>query len=154
MKNKLKVVGVVTGIILILILVILVTYKYLDYNYMNNICTTVEYENGSDIIKGTLSNKNKLSLKLKVKLKDNCETNIGTIYLNTKDILLEEIYYQVLEGTTEVSKGIIKNIGSTPIYKDFTITNEEKEYTVYLWLNKEDISIDYTGSISLTMEGR
>jgi len=101
--------------------------------------------------------------------KTNCtiDKGKGTLYLNTdsstSQILLTSgaLKYQVIENSiTKVANGTVTS-GEVPIYSDFDVTNELKQYTVSVWLdssmindsNMNDIlTSSYIGNISMKVE--
>ena len=93
---------------------------------------------------------------------------VGTLYLNTdtatSEILLTSgaLKYQVIENSiTKVANGTVSSTGELPIYSNFDVTTELKQYTVSVWLdssmmndsNTEDIlASSYIGNISMRVE--
>lgn len=103
-----------------------------------------------------------------VKTDPSCTINgIGTLYLNTDTatsaILLTSgvLKYQVIENSiTKVANGTVSSY-ELPIYSNFDVTTEYKQYTVSVWLdssmmndsNIEDIlNSSYIGNISMKVE--
>jgi len=101
-------------------------------------------------------------------VKPECTINgNGILYLNTdsstSEILLTSgaLKYQVIENSiTKVASGTVTS-GEVPIYSDFDVTNELKQYTVSVWLdgsmindsNMNDIlTSSYIGNISMKVE--
>lgn len=181
MKNK-----VTTSILIVSIIIIVVvgvTFAYITWtsDKINNTgtseCFDVLYVKGQDI--GSDSNPANFTLAssyteglssvIKVNLNDTCTilNGTGTLYLNTdsttSSILLTSnvLKYQVLDGTNEVGSGVITSIDTIEIYSNIPITNEEKEITVYIWIDgslvnndnsSEILSSIYKGHISMSIE--
>lgn len=182
MKNKVEIVGIIFGVILFIIIVSGATYAFYSWASDPNTgfisgdsqCFDIVYTKGVDVVNGSLSfgttYAGGLNTKVKVKTKDTCTINgIGTLYLDTldetSDYLINNrlIRYQVLENTTEVNSGIVTSKGKNIIYNNFDINNIEKEFTIYIWIDINDVTSDnistitastYSGAVSMSAEGR
>ena len=181
MKNK----ELLKAIVIVLIIIVIVSgTTYAAYSWVSDPdkgyitgtsdCFVLDYTKGEDILDGSLDFSSTytggLHATVKVKISDSCNINgIGTLYINIKDDTSDSLLssnllrYQVLEGTTEVKDGIISAKGKNEIYDNIEITKDEKEYTVYLWVNIEDVTNDnlailsssyLNSSIGLDAEGR
>ena len=169
-------------VLLIVIVSVSITYAWLSWSGSVNVsgtseCFDVNYVKGQDI--GSEESPAKLSLAsnyteglstvVKVNLKDTCTilNGTGTLYLNTdsitSNILLTSnvLKYQVLDGTTEITNGVITSTGTLAIYDNIPITNEEKSITVYIWIDGNLVTNDnvndvlssiYKGNISMSVE--
>lgn len=179
---KKKILYSVLIVLLIIIVSVGITYAWLSWSGSVNIsgtseCFDVNYVKGQDI--GSEESPAKLSLAssyteglstvVKVNLNDTCTilNGTGTLYLNTdsitSNILLTSnvLKYQVLDGTTEITNGIITSTGTLAIYDNIPITNEEKSITVYIWIDGNLVTNDnvndvlssiYKGNISMSVE--
>ena len=179
---KKKILYSVLIVLLIIIVSVGITYAWLSWSGSVNIsgtseCFDVNYVKGQDI--GSEESPAKLSLAssyteglstvVKVNLNDTCTilNGTGTLYLNTdsitSNILLTSnvLKYQVLDGTTEITSGIITSTGTLAIYDNIPITNEEKSITVYIWIDGNLVTNDnvndvlssiYKGNISMSVE--
>ena len=179
---KKKILYSILIVLLIIIVSVGITYAWLSWSGVVNIsgtseCFDVNYVKGQDI--GSEESPAKLSLAssyteglstvVKVNLNDTCTilNGTGTLYLNTdsitSNILLTSnvLKYQVLDGTTEITNGIITSTGTLAIYDNIPITNEEKSITVYIWIDGNLVTNDnvndvlssiYKGNISMSVE--
>ena len=179
---KKKILYSVLIVLLIIIVSVGITYAWLSWSGSVNVsgtseCFDVNYVKGQDI--GSEESPAKLSLAssyteglstvVKVNLNDTCTilNGTGTLYLNTdsitSNILLTSnvLKYQVLDGTTEITNGIITSTGTLAIYDNIPITNEEKSITVYIWIDGNLVTNDnvndvlssiYKGNISMSVE--
>ena len=179
---KKKILYSVLIVLLIIIVSVGITYAWLSWSGSINIsgtseCFDVNYVKGQDI--GSEESPAKLSLAssyteglstvVKVNLNDTCTilNGTGTLYLNTdsitSNILLTSnvLKYQVLDGTTEITNGVITSTGTLAIYDNIPITNEEKSITVYIWIDGNLVTNDnvndvlssiYKGNISMSVE--
>ena len=179
---KKKILYSVLIVLLIIIVSVGITYAWLSWSGSVNIsgtseCFDVNYVKGQDI--GSEESPAKLSLAssyteglstvVKVNLNDTCTilNGTGTLYLNTdsitSNILLTSnvLKYQVLDGTTEITNGIITSTGTLAIYNNIPITNEVKSITVYIWIDGNLVTNDnvndvlssiYKGNISMSVE--
>ena len=179
---KKKILYSVLIVLLIIIVSVGITYAWLSWSGSVNIsgtseCFDVNYVKGQDI--GSEESPAKLSLAssyteglstvVKVNLNDTCTilNGTGTLYLNTdsitSNILLTSnvLKYQVLDGTTEITNGIITSTGTLAIYDNIPITNEEKSITVYIWIDGNLVTPDnaseilasvYKGSITMDIK--
>lgn len=179
---KKKILYSVLIVLLIIIVSVGITYAWLSWSGSVNIsgtseCFDVNYVKGQDI--GSEESPAKLSLAssyteglstvVKVNLNDTCTilNGTGTLYLNTdsitSNILLTSnvLKYQVLDGTTEITNGVITSTGTLAIYDNIPITNEEKSITVYIWIDGNLVTNDnvndvlssiYKGNISMSVE--
>lgn len=179
---KKKILYSILIVLLIIIVSVGITYAWLSWSGSVNIsgtseCFDVNYVKGQDI--GSEESPAKLSLAssyteglstvVKVNLNDTCTilNGTGTLYLNTdsitSNILLTSnvLKYQVLDGTTEITNGIITSTGTLAIYDNIPITNEEKSITVYIWIDGNLVTNDnvndvlssiYKGNISMSVE--
>lgn len=179
---KKKILYSILVVVLIIIVSVGITYAWLSWSGSVNIsgtseCFDVNYVKGQDI--GSEESPAKLSLAssyteglstvVKVNLNDTCTilNGTGTLYLNTdsitSNILLTSnvLKYQVLDGTTEITNGIITSTGTLAIYDNIPITNEEKSITVYIWIDGNLVTNDnvndvlssiYKGNISMSVE--
>ena len=179
---KKKILYSVLIVLLIIIVSVGITYAWLSWSGSVNIsgtseCFDVNYVKGQDI--GSEESPAKLSLAssyteglstvVKVNLNDSCTilNGTGTLYLNTdsitSNILLTSnvLKYQVLDGTTEITNGVITSTGTLAIYDNIPITNEEKSITVYIWIDGNLVTNDnvndvlssiYKGNISMSVE--
>ncbi len=190
MKNNAKIIGMILGVCLFIVLISSVTYAIYTWstNGLENIiiegtsnCFEIVYTKGDDIgsdgnikvIKLGSSYIDGYETTIKIKLDDSCnsvDSGVGTIYLNTteiSDILkndnLINFNYQVLEDGTAMSAGRVSDVGTIPIYEDFTVTTIEKSITVYFWVNGEYVNEDnaeevlaavYNGNITAKVESR
>lgn len=174
-------------IILMLIVVIimgitLAVYTYATYDETidaESNCFSIVYTKGQDI--GSNENLKKLNIGItytdglsttvKIKTDSSCNNTkgIGVLYLitseETSDYLIDNnlLNYYVMEGSTNVSSGVVTNKGESIIYENFDITTTEKSITVYIWISGENITEDnlsevikttYKGSISISAESR
>ena len=181
MKNN-KLLYSILIVLLIILLSVGITYAIYTWTGSVNIsgtseCFEVNYVKGQDI--GSEESPAKLSLAssyteglstvVKVNLNDTCTilNGTGTLYLNTdsitSNILLTSnvLKYQVLDGTTEITNGVITSTGTLAIYDNIPITNEEKSITVYIWIDGNLVTNDnvndvlssiYKGNISMSVE--
>lgn len=179
---KKKILYSILVVVLIIIVSVGITYAWLSWSGSVNIsgtseCFDVNYVKGQDI--GSEESPAKLSLAssyteglstvVKVNLNDTCTilNGTGTLYLNTdsitSNILLTSnvLKYQVLDGTTEITNGVITSTGTLAIYDNIPITNEEKSITVYIWIDGNLVTNDnvndvlssiYKGNISMSVE--
>lgn len=179
---KKKILYSVLIVLLIIIVSVGITYAWLSWSGSVNVsgtseCFDVNYVKGQDI--GSEESPAKLSLAssyteglstvVKVNLDDTCTilNGTGTLYLNTdsitSNILLTSnvLKYQVLDGTTEITNGVITSTGTLAIYDNIPITNEEKSITVYIWIDGNLVTNDnvndvlssiYKGNISMSVE--
>ena len=179
---KKKILYSVLIVLLIIIVSVGITYAWLSWSGSVNVsgtseCFDVNYVKGQDI--GSEESPAKLSLAssyteglstvVKVNLNDTCTilNGTGTLYLNTdsitSNILLTSnvLKYQVLDGTTEITNGVITSTGTLAIYDNIPITNEEKSITVYIWIDGNLVTNDnvndvlssiYKGNISMSVE--
>lgn len=179
---KKKILYSILIVLLIIIVSVGITYAWLSWSGSVNIsgtseCFDVNYVKGQDI--GSEESPAKLSLAssyteglstvVKVNLNDTCTilNGTGTLYLNTdsitSNILLTSnvLKYQVLDGTTEITNGVITSTGTLAIYDNIPITNEEKSITVYIWIDGNLVTNDnvndvlssiYKGNISMSVE--
>ena len=179
---KKKILYSVLIVLLIIIVSVGITYAWLSWSGSVNIsgtseCFDVNYVKGQDI--GSEESPAKLSLAssyteglstvVKVNLNDTCTilNGTGTLYLNTdsitSNILLTSnvLKYQVLDGTTEITNGVITSTGTLAIYDNIPITNEEKSITVYIWIDGNLVTPDnaseilasvYKGSITMDIK--
>ena len=179
---KKKILYSVLIVLLIIIVSVCITYAWLSWSGSVNIsgtseCFDVNYVKGQDI--GSEESPAKLSLAssyteglstvVKVNLNDSCTilNGTGTLYLNTdsitSNILLTSnvLKYQVLDGTTEITNGVITSTGTLAIYDNIPITNEEKSITVYIWIDGNLVTPDnaseilasvYKGSITMDIK--
>ena len=184
MKDKAKIIGIILGVILFIALMGGITYAVFywasdptgGYVDVTSECFIIDYTKGEDILDGKLNisytYKYGLSAAVKAKLSDRCPTieeGIATIYIDTKDetsdylITNNLLSYTVFEDGAEVSTGKIANKGLTAVYENASITDTEKEFTVYLWINMKDVTDDnldgilastYSGGINMSAEGR
>ena len=167
MKNN-KLLYSILIVLLIILLSVGITYAIYTWSGSINIngiseCFEVNYVKGQDI--GSEESPAKLSLAsnyteglstvVKVNLNDTCTilNGTGTLYLNTdsitSNILLTSnvLKYQVLDGTTEITNGIITSTGTLAIYDNIPITNEEKSITVYIWIDGNLVTNDNVSEI-------
>ena len=179
---KKKILYSVLIVLLIIIVSVGITYAWLSWSGSVNIsgtseCFDVNYVKGQDI--GSEESPAKLSLAssyteglstvVKVNLNDTCTilNGTGTLYLNTdsitSNILLTSnvLKYQVLDGTTEITNGVITSTGTLAIYDNIPITNEIRTITVYIWIDGNLVTNDnvndvlssiYKGNISMSVE--
>lgn len=141
-------------------------------------CFEIDYVKGSDI--GS-ANENRVFMPsndytgglvatviVRTNPKCTITNGIGTLYLNTdsatSEILLTSgaLKYQVIENSiTKIANGTVSSTGELPIYSNFNVTTEYKQYTVSVWIdssmmndsNTEDIlASSYIGNISMKVE--
>lgn len=180
MKKKLF---IILGIVLTAALVSGLTYAAYTWGFQTTYrgtasCFDVVYTKGKDIGSNENSKvlmpgadfRSGLSTTVKVRIDEDCDIKgNGILYLNTDaatgDVLLSNsvLKYQVINGNSFVSDGIIQDYGKIIIYDDFEITHSETLLTVIVWLDGELITNEnqeqilssvYRGSISLDVENR
>ena len=183
MKEKKKLLLTVLGVVIFIVTIAGITYAAFGWvtdpntGYIGGTsdCFNISYVKGDDILDGSLSfgtsYTDGLSVTVSAGLDTNCniEQGIGTLYLNTDDITSDELLgilrYQVLDNGTPVdgASGIVTSKGNTPVYSNFNITTEVHQYTVYIWVDINDINdsnmsdimtSSYSGSVSMTAESR
>lgn len=187
MESKKKLFGTILGVVLFVVLIFGVTYAIYTWATTpedeklvegNADCFSVVYTKGEDIgsdnsieeiqIGSTYTDGK--STTIKIKLDSSCKITSGgaTLYLNTtemSDVLKNNniLNYQVLDGSTSKNSGVISDVGTIPIYENFTVTTSEKNITVYLWINGQYIdnsnvndilSSIYKGNITAKVESR
>ena len=159
MKNK--TVYIIIGVILLIVVVFGITYAAISWasdpnsGFVNGTseCFKIDYVKGIDVTDGTLVLGNDytsgLNTTVSAVLSDECPTmdrGNGTLYIDVKDatsdyfIDNELLRYQVLEDGEEVADGVLTAKGRNEVYSDIEITKYEKEFTVYIWVSKQDVN--------------
>lgn len=182
MKNK-ELLKAVIGVLLLIVIVSSVTYAAFVWASDpesgiiegTSECFVLDYTKGTDILNGNLdfgsTYTDGLSTTVKAKLNSECniENAVGTLYINiddtTSDYLIDNniIRYQVLEDNVEVENGTISSKGQIPLYSNIEVTEVEKTYTVYIWINITDtndsnisniMSSTFSSAIGMKAESR
>lgn len=187
MMEKKKLFGTILGVFLFVVLIFGVTYAIYTWATTPNDeklvegnieCFNIVYTKGEDIgsdnsiekiqIGSTYTDGESTTIKIKLDGSCNVPSGVATLYLNTTEMsnVLKSnniLNYQVLDGNTSKNSGVISDVGSIPIYDNFTVTTSEKSITVYLWINGEHIdnsnvndilSSIYKGNITAKVESR
>lgn len=179
MKKKLII--AILFVILLIVVVVGFTYAIYTWSFSETVsgateCFNVNYVKGRDI--GS-DNQHRLfmpsndytgglSATVMVKMDSNCIINgVGTLFLETVDstseILLTSgaLKYQVLENSLPIDSGVISSTGTVAISTNLEITDVDKLYTVFVWIDgslitenniNEILSSSYIGTISMQVE--
>lgn len=182
MSNKRKNIRIILGVLSIIVSVFSITYAAFrwvsdpnrGYISGSSECFNILYTKGTDILSGNIelgqTYRDGINVTVKASIDEECDIDgIGTLYIDTKtdtsDVMLNLIRYQVLENGTPVegASGIINAKGKQAIYTGFEVTEVEKSYTVYVWVNTSDVTDNnvtevlegtYIGAVSMSVEGR
>ena len=112
-----------------------------------------------------------LSTTMNIRIDSECVgiSGLGTIYLNTdeetSDYLINSglLNYRITVNGSLAKTGIINSKSSMPIYENFSVDYNNKNITVYVWLNGENVTNDnveevmnsiYKGNINVRVESR